>query len=247
MLLFRLIRPEQLARPEGFRNLLDFLAVLQAPTSPFLPSEWAADMIMNWLLRIGDPLPILLLWTTAARSSCSGALLHRRLYLTGSRRRRRAPSTSCAAGAGARARADPARTALPVAKREFVLKDLRLFFRDTTQWSQLILLAVLLVVYVFNIRPCRSSRASRCPVLLRHPGGVPEPGPRRVRARGHRGAVHLPAVSLEGRQLWLLRSSPLDLARHALEQVLGRHGAAAGPGAAHHRRHQRAAPGVAPS
>ena len=40
---------------------------------------------------------------------------------------------------------------LPVAKREFVIKDVKLFFRDTTQWSQLILLAVLVVAYLFNI------------------------------------------------------------------------------------------------
>ena len=36
--------------------------------------------------------------------------------------------------------------------RELVLKELRVFFRDSTQWSQLILLAVLVVVYVVNIR-----------------------------------------------------------------------------------------------
>jgi ABC-2 type transport system permease protein len=33
-----------------------------------------------------------------------------------------------------------------------VLKEWRLFFRDSTQWSQLVLLAVLVVVYVFNVR-----------------------------------------------------------------------------------------------
>jgi len=49
ILLFRLIRPEQLARPEGFRNLLDFIAVLRTPTSPFLPSEWATKAIMGFL------------------------------------------------------------------------------------------------------------------------------------------------------------------------------------------------------
>ena len=37
-------------------------------------------------------------------------------------------------------------------RRELVLKEVRLFFRDTTQWSQLILLAVLVLVYVFNIK-----------------------------------------------------------------------------------------------
>ncbi|MEO5567273.1 MAG: hypothetical protein ABIR92_02200, partial [Gemmatimonadaceae bacterium] len=40
VLLFRLVRPERLARPEGFRSLVDFVTVLRAPTSPFLPSEW---------------------------------------------------------------------------------------------------------------------------------------------------------------------------------------------------------------
>src|SRR5881398_3641052 len=39
ILLLRVIRPERLASPEGFRNLLDFIAVLRTPTSPFLRSE----------------------------------------------------------------------------------------------------------------------------------------------------------------------------------------------------------------
>src|SRR5216117_4517782 len=66
ILLFRLIRPEQLARPEGFGNLVDFLTVLRTPTSPFLPSEWAAKAIMGFLRGSVDLLPLLLLWTTAA-------------------------------------------------------------------------------------------------------------------------------------------------------------------------------------
>ena len=31
---------------------------------------------------------------------------------------------------------DPLFKPLSVAKREFIIKDLKLFFRDTTQWSQ---------------------------------------------------------------------------------------------------------------
>src|SRR5207245_1865760 len=79
--------PERLARPEGFRNLLDFITVLRTPTSPFLPSEWATQAIMSDL-RGGsgaplDPLPLALLWTTAAAFVTLGALLHRELYATG--------------------------------------------------------------------------------------------------------------------------------------------------------------------
>src|SRR5206468_12952305 len=66
ILLFRLIRPEQLARPEGFRNLLDFVILLRGPTSPFLPSDWASPAIMGYLQHRLGPLPLMLLWTTAA-------------------------------------------------------------------------------------------------------------------------------------------------------------------------------------
>src|SRR2546430_11003091 len=52
---------------------------------------------------------------------------------------------------------------LPVAKREFVIKDIKLFFRDTTQWSQLILLAALVLVYLFNIKtlPLQDRKSTR--------------------------------------------------------------------------------------
>src|SRR5438128_5878099 len=83
ILLFRLIRPERLASPEGFRNLLDFIAVLRTPTSPFLPSEWVTQAIMSFLRGQPDLLPIALLWSTAAAFVTLGALLHRQLFAPG--------------------------------------------------------------------------------------------------------------------------------------------------------------------
>ena len=78
VLLFRLIRPEQLARPEGFRNLLDFITILRAPTSPFLPSEWAARSVMGYLVDAWSWLDIALLWSTAGAFVVLGAALHQR-------------------------------------------------------------------------------------------------------------------------------------------------------------------------
>ncbi|MEW5918476.1 MAG: hypothetical protein AB1762_18890, partial [Gemmatimonadota bacterium] len=45
----RLLRPEQLARPEGFRSLVEFITVLRGPTSPMLPNEWLQRTLMGWL------------------------------------------------------------------------------------------------------------------------------------------------------------------------------------------------------
>ena len=194
ILLLRVIRPERLARPEGFRNLLDFLAVLRTPTSPFLPSEWATNAIMGYLRHAPDPLPLILLWTTAAALVTLGAMLHRQLFATG--------FTKAQEGAERFVRGKVWRrtvgwllTPLPVAKREFVLKDIRLFFRDTTQWSQLILLGTLIVVYLFNINALSFLNLGLAGFVLAS-----------IAAR-----FIFPAVSLEGRQMWLLRSSPLDL------------------------------------
>ena len=95
-------------------------------------------------------------------------------------------------------------------KRELVMKELRLFFRDTTQWSQLILLAVLVVVYVFNIKylPLKGEGITFflinvVPFLNLVLAGFVLAS---IAAR-----FIFPGVSLEGRTLWLLRSSPLAM------------------------------------
>jgi ABC-2 type transport system permease protein len=100
---------------------------------------------------------------------------------------------------------------LPVARREFVLKDIRLFFRDTTQWSQLILLAVLLVVYVFNIKSLPLFSGEKVPVFLVSLVVFLNLGLAGFVLSAIAARFVFPAVSLEGKQMWLLRSSPLDL------------------------------------
>jgi ABC-2 type transport system permease protein len=209
VLMIRLMRPERLARPEGFRSLVEFVAVLKAPASPWLPSEWSQHAIMSWLQGPVDPLPFYLLWSTAAAAVALGAALHYRLYPLGfSKAQESSRTIASAGGLSAIARAVLGR--LSVRRRELVLKELRVFFRDTTQWSQLILLAVLLVVYVFNIKflPITDTSVG---VLLRNlipfvnllvAGFVLAS----IAAR-----FIFPGVSLEGRTFWLLRASPLDV------------------------------------
>ncbi len=209
VLLFRLVRPERLARPEGFRSLVDFVTVLRTPTSPMMPSEWAARGVMSWLQYRLDYLPFYLLWTTAAAAIVFGALLHRSLYLKGFSKAQES-GAHWARGTVWRRIGAFVFAPLSVLRRELVLKELRLFFRDTTQWSQLILLAVLVVVYVFNIKylPLRGDGMTFfliniVPFLNLVLAGFVLAS---IAAR-----FIFPAVSLEGRTLWLLRSSPMEV------------------------------------
>lgn len=210
VLLVRLIRPEQLASPDGVRNLMDYLAALKTPTSPFLPSEWASHMIMNWLTRVADPLPIALLWTTAPAFVVLGAVLHHHLYRTGFSKAQEG-ANRFVRGRFWQGALGGLLQRLPVSKREFILKDLRVFFRDTQQWSQLILLAVLLLVYIYNIKSLPLFSGERVPLYLVTLVVFLNQGLAGFVLAAIAARFVFPAVSLEGRQMWLLRSSPLDL------------------------------------
>jgi len=166
--------------------------------------------IMSFLRGQPDLLPVALLWTTAAAFVALGAMLHRNLFASG--------FTKAQEGAERFVRGELWRRTvgtllrfLPVAKREFVIKDIKLFFRDTTQWSQLILLAALVLVYLFNIKTLPLHRGEAVGSSISRSS--------RSSTSGWRGSCwppsprdsFFPAVSLEGRHMWLLRSSPLDL------------------------------------
>lgn len=210
VMLFRLIRPEQLARPEGFRNLLDFITVLRTPTSPFLPSEWATDAVMGHLVGPWDPLDLVLLWSTAGAFVVLGAVLHQQLYPTGFTKAQEGAERFVRGWLWQRLLAPTARF-LSVAKREFITKDIKLFFRDATQWSQLILLAVLVVIYLFNIRALPLFTGEQVPYALVTMVMFLNQGLAGFVLAAIAARFVFPSVSLEGRQLWLLKSSPLDL------------------------------------
>jgi ABC-2 type transport system permease protein len=207
VLLIRLLRPESLAKPEGFRNLGEFMAVLRGPTSPWLPSEWANDAIVGSLQSSFDPFPLFLLWSSALAMIVLGAIVHDRYY----------PSAFTRSQEGAQKHTAGHRFGLSmrflfqrlgVIRSELMLKDIRVFFRDTTQWSQLILLSVLVVVYIYNIRalPLRTDGVSN---LFANVVSFVNIGLAGFVLSAIAARFVLPGVSLEGPTLWLLRSSPL--------------------------------------
>jgi len=206
---FRFLRPERLVRPEEFRSLVDFVAVLRTPTSPWLPSEWAANALMSELNGFFDPFPFLLLASTAMAFLVLGAALHARFYFTGYTR----------AQEGAELREGRIRSRLLERAfrgmrhetRELWTKEIRVFFRDSTQWSQLILLGVLVVVYVYNIKVLPLYSGEQISAFLINAVSFLNLGLAGFVVAAIAARFVFPAMSLEGRMMWLLRSSPLDV------------------------------------
>jgi ABC-2 type transport system permease protein len=212
VMLFRMLRPERLARPEGFRNLVDFIAVLDTPQSVWLPSEWAAEAILA-PLGIGgsvDLFPALLLVSTAAAFFVMGAWLHGRLYPTAFTRAQEGAERRDGE-LGRTASLEALLSGASVSTRSLVAKDIRTFFRDTTQWSQLILLAVLVIVYIYNIKVLPLFSGEDVGFFLTNVVSFLNLGLAGFVLAAIAARFLFPAISLEGRTLWLLRSSPLRL------------------------------------
>ncbi len=207
VVLIRLLRPEALAKPEGFRNLGEFMALLRGPTSSWLPSEWAAGAIMGVAQGNFDPFTLALLWTSGLGMVVLGAIVHERFY-PGAFTRSQEGAQRHIAGRRLGSLLGVVFRPLGLRRSELLLKDIRIFFRDTTQWSQLILLAVLVVVYIYNISalPLYTDGVSFyfAQVISFVNVGLTGFVVSAIAAR-----FVLPAVSLEGPTLWLLRSSPM--------------------------------------
>jgi len=208
--LLRFVRPERLMQPEEFRDLVDFVAVLRTPTSAWLPSQWAADALMSQLGGFFQWFPFAFLWSTAAVCLVAGAWLHRRYFgggfsraQEGAQQRQRGRARSLLLER-IFARARPS-------TRSLIAKEVKVFFRDTTQWSQLILLGVLVAVYVYNITVLPLYTGEQVTFLLINVVSFLNLGLAGFVVAAIAARFVFPAMSIEGRMMWLLRSSPLDV------------------------------------
>ena len=207
--LFRVLRPERLMRPEEFRDLVDFIAVLRTPTSVWLPSEWAAEALMTYLSGSFQWFPFAFLWSTALMFLVAGSWLHRRYFDAGFTR-----AQEGAEHKGGRMRSlllDRVLGAARPSTRVLVSKEIRVFFRDTTQWSQLILLGVLVAVYVYNITVLPLYTGEEVSFLLINVVSFLNLGLAGFVVAAIAARFVFPAMSIEGRMMWLMRSSPVDV------------------------------------
>jgi ABC-2 type transport system permease protein len=209
VILFRAARPEQLVKPEGFADFMQFVASLDTPSSPWLPSEWLSEALMRWIEREAVWPPLLRLWGAAAALVAVGGVLHARGWSRGFSQAQEGANRRSVPGAG-RPWLDRALSFLGPTRRELVLKELKVFARDSTQWSQLIMLGVLLVVYVANVRylPLNGSGMT---TLLRNVIPFLNLALAGFVLASIAARFVFPSVSLEGRTWWLLRSSPLSM------------------------------------
>lgn len=209
-LLFRLLRPEQFVKA-GARVAL-WENVMRFDAADFLPSEWMTRVLMEVLRGNGAPgLTTLLLISTGPALVVMVGWLAGWIYSEGWSKAQEGRRARISRSGPFGFLVEVASRAFPSSMRAMVIKDVKTFFRDTTQWSQLFLLGAIMVVYVFNFRvlPLGELPVSRFK-LVNYVSFVNLALAAFVVAAVAARFV-FPMVSLEGRAWWIIRSSPLEM------------------------------------
>lgn len=212
--LVRFAQPEKLIRPDALKVVAEYLNFLQAPTAPYLPSWWLAEALRlaaegAWR---GYALRALGLWAAAFLVYGLLVALAGKVYFIG---------YSGAQEGALRKRAHgfkllPEQRILGSRSAAVLLwKERTTFFRDVKHWSQILLIIGLVFVYLFSIQrlPLDSAELKSLVSFLNvgTAGFV-------LAALGLR--FTFPAISLEGRSWWVLRSAPIDVALVMREKLL---------------------------
>lgn len=206
---FRLARPERFLEPGGFADLASLIGSLRDDGARVTPAAWVVAALFavvrgEWG---GAALPVVALYSAAAAACAVGAWLAEWLYVSSFNRAQEGRIEGEGVLGRLRGRGRrPARWAGSVVGA-LVVRDTRVFFRTTGQWTQVLLIAALVAVYLFNFDYFRS---------LKGAGMI---GPRGLffvnLVLGGLVVTTLavrflyPAVSLEGRAFWAVQVAPV--------------------------------------
>jgi ABC-2 type transport system permease protein len=209
VLLLRFVKPERLLRVESLPDVTDFFRTLQSPVTPLLPSFWAGEALFAGLHGSIDWLHGAALWTTALALPVLLGAASERWYFAGFSKAQEARKARFT-----RLRfLDAAAAVLPLSsvRRHLLVKDLKLFLRDVSQWSQLLLLLALVLVYLYNFRVLDLARIPYMSGFIKNLYAFLNLAMAGFVMATVAVRFVFPAVSAEGAAFWIIRTAPISL------------------------------------
>jgi ABC-2 type transport system permease protein len=208
-LAIRLLRPELLVDPEVFDTVLVYITSLQTPASPFLPSTWAYDSIKTALTgSIGSSLfHNALSWSFAGTLGWILTIVADAIYFKGFSK----TQTAAARVFKKSTLSERIFSFLPGPLKSFTVKEIKTFLRDQTQWSQIFLIAALVIIYLYNFKVLPLEKSPIKTIYLQNVFAFLNMGLALFVLTAIAARFAYPAVSQEREAFWLVKSSPVSL------------------------------------
>jgi ABC-2 type transport system permease protein len=209
VIMLRMIRPERLLRVESLPDVTGFFADFQTPASALLPSFWAGETLFTSLQGGYDWLHAAALWSTALALVVIVGAACERWHFAGFSKAQEARKARFT-----RLRwLEAAARVLPLSniRRHLLIKDAKVFLRDVSQWSQLLLLLALVLVYLYNFRVLDLERMPYMSGIIKNVYALVNLGMAGFVMATIAVRFVFPAVSAEGAAFWIIRTAPIAL------------------------------------
>lgn len=211
-LAIRLMRPEDLADPERFPDFIEYLSSISTPASPVLPPAWAANILTTYLQdRQADWLLLSVLLLTPFVCYFIGEWAMTKWFFPGFSK---AQESFGGSHIFRKSRYRPANLLW------FFRKELRVFLRDSAEWSQLFLVGALIVVYLYNFKVLPLDRSPMPTEYIANLIAYANIGLTGFMVASLSARFVFPCISTEGSGFGIIQTSPLSVGRYMLYKYL---------------------------
>ncbi len=143
--LIRLLQPEDMVYYDKYGHLVDYLSKISKPVAPYLPASWASNFLSLYLLDLEiDWLLFSLLLLTPMVLYILGEWCMKVWFFSG--------YSKSQESFGGRHRFAKKQLYKPGIWKWIFNKESKVFLRDSVEWSQLFMIAALVVIYLYNFK-----------------------------------------------------------------------------------------------
>lgn len=211
-IMFRLLRPEDLVNPDRFGQFVEYLSSISTPAGPYVPAGWAANFLSLFLLeRQIDWLLLALVLITPLALYVLGEAAMVRWFLPA--------YTKSQESFGGYRRFSGRKGKLSLG-RWICRKEAIVFLRDSTEWSQIFMIAALVVVYLYNFKLLPVERSPLQKEYITNIISFLNIGLVGFMVTSLSARFVYPSVGAEGGAFYLLRAAPLSMRRYILIKYL---------------------------
>jgi ABC-2 type transport system permease protein len=212
-LIFRLMRPEDLVNPDQYGHFIDYLSALSTPAAPYIPAAWASNLLSYYLMdREIDYLVSALLCITPISFFFLGEWAMERWFLSG--------FTKSQESFGGHRKFFTHGKYNRSSLKWIFRKEAKLFLRDSAEWSQLFMIAALVVVYLYNFKVLPVERSLFEEEYVTNLISFLNIGLTGFVIASLAARFVYPSIGAEGGSFYIIMSSPLSTARYILHKYL---------------------------
>jgi ABC-2 type transport system permease protein len=217
---FRIMQPERFVNPEGFASVLMYLRTISTPSTPLIPSTWVFDTLKSTLeCRYSSAfLNISILFSFSSALVCFNVIIARYIYFIGYSKSQTAQSRLITGNSQIIYRLTQK---IPGPIRAVLIKEMKTFWRDQTQWSQLFLIAALIVIYLYNFSVLPFDQNSMKTMYIENLFSFLNIALAAFVLTAIGARFVFPSISHEGASFWIIQSSPISIKTYMWIKWLG--------------------------